>query len=236
MENNIQGVYALKVGDSWYIGSSTNVEKRFYHHTNLLKNNKHHNKELQKFYNIDCDLEFIILEKVEHKVDLLPRENYFILKYKHPISNITNYVVTEKYNSDINFSYDKYNELYGKRKFLYFYLIELISNELSVSMNELAKVLEVGYQTLKLWIDGTPLPNDTSEDKILIAYYKVFGGHNELMPTCENCEYKDGKFCSTNDFMKEWYNERNLEYKCWSHTPNKDNQAKIDKLYKECVK
>jgi hypothetical protein len=45
------GIYAIKYGNSYYVGSSKNIESRTWVHFHNLKRNKHHCKELQKEYN-----------------------------------------------------------------------------------------------------------------------------------------------------------------------------------------
>lgn len=82
----MKGIYIIKnnINDKVYIGSTKNVKRRFYHHKYNLKKNKHSNPRLQKFYNKYgiSSLEFKMLEIVEIDDDLLPREQYYLNKYK----------------------------------------------------------------------------------------------------------------------------------------------------------
>jgi len=62
MENNqhIIGVYRISniLSGRYYIGYSTNINKRFYVHRNKLKNNCHDNIFLQRAYNLDGEDKF----------------------------------------------------------------------------------------------------------------------------------------------------------------------------------
>jgi group I intron endonuclease len=67
-----------------YIGSSINIEQREKDHFNMLKNNKHHSKELQRSYNRTKDknvFKFEIIEEVKDETELKVREQYYINLY-----------------------------------------------------------------------------------------------------------------------------------------------------------
>lgn len=58
------GIYALLFPDnSVYIGQSVNIEKRQATHLRTLKNNSHHNKQVQSKFNNFNTYEFLVLEE-----------------------------------------------------------------------------------------------------------------------------------------------------------------------------
>lgn len=61
-----------------YIGSTSNLRRRYKEHFNELKNNTHSNKGLQSAYNENCVLRFFVIECVRNKKELLNREQYHI--------------------------------------------------------------------------------------------------------------------------------------------------------------
>ena len=79
--NNISGIYKITNTDNGkiYIGSSKDVEKRWWIHQNKLKNNKHCNLYLQRSYNKHgkSTFKFEILEECSKKT-LLEREQYYL--------------------------------------------------------------------------------------------------------------------------------------------------------------
>jgi len=62
-----------------YVGSSSNLNRRYYHHINDLINNKHFNIHLQRSFNIDGEesFNFEIIEYCKYGV-LVEREEYYI--------------------------------------------------------------------------------------------------------------------------------------------------------------
>lgn len=62
-----------------YVGSSLNLEKRYYKHLNSLRRNKHFNIHLQRSFNINGEesFEFSIIEECDDKI-LVEREEYYI--------------------------------------------------------------------------------------------------------------------------------------------------------------
>lgn len=68
-----------------YIGSSSNIQKRFKEHKRALKTHSHHSYKLQKDFNeienIDV-FSFEIIEEIDsNKIDLFRREQFYIDKY-----------------------------------------------------------------------------------------------------------------------------------------------------------
>ena len=81
------GVYAIKslINDKVYIGSSSCLYRRINYHLNHLRNNKHANSKLQRFFNKykEPSLKVVILEIVENEVDLIVLEKQFIDNQNH---------------------------------------------------------------------------------------------------------------------------------------------------------
>lgn len=75
------GIYQIKnkSNNKVYIGSSIDVQKRFYKHLWMLRKNCHDNQYLQKSFNFYGEnlFEFSVLELCESK-NLVERENYYI--------------------------------------------------------------------------------------------------------------------------------------------------------------
>lgn len=80
----ITGIYKIinKINNKTYIGSSTDIKKRWRDHKWYLKENKHHNPHLQSAWNKYGKENFEFIVELECSVDeLLSFENSFILKY-----------------------------------------------------------------------------------------------------------------------------------------------------------
>lgn len=90
MREKISGIYQIKnkLNNKTYIGSSSNIYKRWVTHKRQLKNNCHHSIYLQRSFNKNTldDYEFLILERCE-KSALFERESYWIDSI-HPEYNI----------------------------------------------------------------------------------------------------------------------------------------------------
>lgn len=84
-----------------YIGSSKNIERRFYSHRQNLKNNKHHSSKLQKSYNKTKDKTIFKFELIEETTEdkLFEREKYYIDFYDsfHNGYNCTDDTTNTKY-------------------------------------------------------------------------------------------------------------------------------------------
>lgn len=85
------GIYKIAniLTNDLYIGSSVNISKRFHAHKSKLLSNKHENIHLQRAinkYGMDNFI-FEIIEYVQNKNDLIPREQYY-LDILHPKYNI----------------------------------------------------------------------------------------------------------------------------------------------------
>ena len=70
--------------DKCYIGSAVKIERRWNEHKNLLQKNSHHSRYLQRSWNkhgADSFL-FEVLEHVDDKQDLIPREQHYMDLYE----------------------------------------------------------------------------------------------------------------------------------------------------------
>lgn len=78
------GIYFIysKSQNKYYIGKSTNIQKRFWKHLSDLKLNHHHSKYLQNVYNKYGlnDLTFKIIEECSEE-ETIEKEKYYIKKY-----------------------------------------------------------------------------------------------------------------------------------------------------------
>lgn len=79
----MMGVYALKLNGQYYVGSSTNIERRVAKHLTELKANKHVNPKLQQAYKLYGEPEILILQesKVAETEYLRDREQHYMDKY-----------------------------------------------------------------------------------------------------------------------------------------------------------
>jgi len=80
----LSGIYKIicKNNNRFYIGSSTNINRRLREHVNLLKQNKHKNKYLQKCWNEygEKNFRFEIIETIHDINNLLAREQWWLNK------------------------------------------------------------------------------------------------------------------------------------------------------------
>ena len=74
------GIYMIVFSNGrYYIGSSKNVEKRRCHHLHSLRNGCHYNTLLQRTWNKHGEGEFLVLENVDEKRELLlTREQVYL--------------------------------------------------------------------------------------------------------------------------------------------------------------
>lgn len=83
MNSGIYRITRLETGRS-YIGSSQNLRKRFYWHRKMLGEGRHHSQFLQRAwakYGPDA-FEFVVIETVERKEDLISREQFWLDKWR----------------------------------------------------------------------------------------------------------------------------------------------------------
>ena len=83
---NMKGlVYQIEIGDYKYIGSTHNLDERFYNHKNLLIKNNHYNKFLQRTYNKYKTISISILYEYNDRQDAYAKEQELLdLFYKKP--------------------------------------------------------------------------------------------------------------------------------------------------------
>lgn len=77
--------------DTFYVGKSVNIEKRFKNHLKNLRQNKHYNKHLQNSYNKYGEefFEFDVVEECNEN-QLNEKEKYWIAYYKNNNFNLYN--------------------------------------------------------------------------------------------------------------------------------------------------
>lgn len=79
---NKGGIYQIRnlINGKTYIGSAIYFNTRWYRHKSNLRNNRHHNKHLQRSWNKYGEQNFVfeILEEIKNKLFLLQREQYYI--------------------------------------------------------------------------------------------------------------------------------------------------------------
>lgn len=82
------GIYKItnKKNEKVYIGSSSNIERRFSEHKQALINNKHHSYKLQSDFNNAHDINSFSFEIIEttdcSKTELFRREQNYIDKFR----------------------------------------------------------------------------------------------------------------------------------------------------------
>ena len=77
----LSGIYCMEDQKTKvkYIGSSINLQERISEHIRELNKNVHNNKYLQRIFNKNKNrLCFYVIEFVPDKMNLIPRENYWI--------------------------------------------------------------------------------------------------------------------------------------------------------------
>jgi predicted GIY-YIG superfamily endonuclease len=78
-------VYQIEINKYKYIGSTHNLEERFYHHKNLLVKNNHYNKFLQRVYNKYNVINVSILYEYDNREDAYSKEQELLDQlYKRP--------------------------------------------------------------------------------------------------------------------------------------------------------
>lgn len=80
-----QGIYQIRniINNKKYIGSSNNIEKRFYSHLWLLKRNEHHSIHLQRAWNKNPNnFVYEVVEIINSRKNLITKEQHFIDLYQ----------------------------------------------------------------------------------------------------------------------------------------------------------
>ncbi len=111
MKSGIYKITNLKTG-KFYIGSSKQIERRWWEHKDNLKNNCHINPRLQhswNFYGAD-QFEFNIIEDVIDETQLLIREQYYLDTFKPHIKGI-GYNISDIAGGGDNFTNNPNKEL-----------------------------------------------------------------------------------------------------------------------------
>lgn len=85
---DINAIYAIRVGDEYYIGSSQYVYLRIGQHLRALLSNSHHSSKLQEKFRAVHDFDVFVLERGIDNKKLLHTEEYYIRKYKPTLNTI----------------------------------------------------------------------------------------------------------------------------------------------------
>lgn len=145
MKEKLCGIYSIKNinNNKLYIGSSTDIYKRWEQHKKMLKNNKHHSQKLQRAWNCSKE-EYFIFEIIEEcsKEALLTTEDKYILKHD---SFKNGYNMTEsasKLNPKHSYKYYKKKKEKEKHDIEYAELQKLC-NELNIKLDFDIKVSRI---------------------------------------------------------------------------------------------
>jgi group I intron endonuclease len=111
MRNGICGIYRIKntANGKFYIGSSVNIEYRYYMHLFLLRHNRHCNNYLQNaFIKYGEDAFVLDIMRACAKEDLIKLEQYY-MDILHPEYNLlpfagrsTGYIRSEEYRAKLS--------------------------------------------------------------------------------------------------------------------------------------
>ena len=86
------GIYVIKSDNHFYIGLSSNLNKRKDSHFYLLKNNKHPNPRLQGIFNLGIKLEFEVIQECKikdlNRLEILWMELYQLMFPNKKILNL----------------------------------------------------------------------------------------------------------------------------------------------------
>jgi len=112
---NKTGIYKItnKRNGKFYIGSSKQIERRWWEHQNDLNKNKHDNHKLQTAWNHygSIEFEFTIIENVEES-QLLIREQFYLDTFK---PYLVGYNISDKVSGGDNFTNNPNKEEILKR-------------------------------------------------------------------------------------------------------------------------
>lgn len=86
---DINAIYAILVGDEYYIGSSHYVYLRIGQHLKSLLSDSHHSSKLQEKFRVVHDFDVFVLERGINNKELLHTEEYYIRKYKPTLNIVT---------------------------------------------------------------------------------------------------------------------------------------------------
>lgn len=96
------GIYAIVSVEDFkcYVGSTSNIKNRAYHHKTALRSGKHSNKGLQKAHDEKKILRFIVLQRIENDISkdfLLMMEYFYMLQMRYKCFDLYNEVPKSGY-------------------------------------------------------------------------------------------------------------------------------------------
>ena len=169
MKSGIYKITNLKNG-KFYIGSSKDIERRWWEHTNELDKNIHINKKLQNawnFYGKD-NFKFEIIEELKNEKLLLEREQHYLDTFQ-PYRNNIGYNIALQSSGGDNFTHNPNKEIIRQQ------LSEMYSGENNPMFGKkhdgdsilIQKQKAVGRFTLNWFIQkyGTDLGNKKYEER-----------------------------------------------------------------------
>jgi predicted GIY-YIG superfamily endonuclease len=178
------GIYVLKTTKHFYIGLSSNLNKRKYTHFNNLKNGTHSNQLLQNIYNKGYNIEFEIIQECSvedlNRLEILWMDLYQILYPELEMINLKSGGNRPEYSyqSKCRISKSKCKNEYNFEK-RYIVYRELDEEILYVgTLLDISKFLKVDIQHLttsnKMWNNDLDCYFNIMEEldnEILDSYY-----------------------------------------------------------------
>jgi len=155
------GIYGIydEVGDKWYIGSSIHINKRKIEHFSKLRNNKHENKKLQSAFNINPNLQFLLIEELRTIEKLLEIEESYINEFDSYYNGYNQTNITEgSFMQLLSVRQKHWGELHGSSKYT------------NLQIEEALKLLASSTYT------ASKIEETTGVDKSTI-HYIIKGGH-----------------------------------------------------------
>lgn len=157
------GVYEIWIGDYFYQGSSSNIEKRIVQHERELKRNKHINRKMQKIFNKYQSFKYQILVVCSLLELLKYEQDYIDANWGEPrFMNLACNAAIPPSRSGKKQSEE------AKEKSASCHRKKIICNGiLYKSITEVSKVIGVSPGQVSRWLLGTR----KAPDNITVSYY-----------------------------------------------------------------
>lgn len=208
------GIYLIyeEISKIHYVGSSSNLKKRFKNHLSKFKKNKHHCELLQDLYNYGSKLKFIIL---------LYCSEESLIRFEREFTNIKNPICHNEFVPRINPNFNTSgkselfigakNGMYGRKHSME--SIELMRKNRSKGYSEL---------TLEQKAEVKLLRKKQMEDRINSGYYSF---------------YFDGKYFLTKNIMANYYgiSKRFLKKILSNNISNEEELFSFIRNSRQCV-